>query len=1124
MALLRFALAGLKLNRPTNIALLLAVATTTTILTGALVVGDSVSGSLRDLVLGRLGRIDQIVLTDVFFRDKLAKQLQEQADFIQAGMRAESVILARGSVKNPIQERIVSEVSIFGCDDSFWEMGEGGPVDSPQLGKIVLTDRLASASYLDARVGDRVIVQLGQPQMIPGESPLGRKTATVRRREWIVSDIVSTDGIGGFSLSPSQQRPLNAFVARAELAEMLDQPGKVNLLLIGREKKGSVSLSENSFFLSPQLKDYGLELQSVSNGSVDDGGYTDLTAERMLLPQDVQIAAEKAWIGKDKPQFALTYLANWIKAGSQSIPYSTVTAIDSVEGIGPLLLPDGRPLRLADDEIVLNSWAAEQLDAKPGDRIEITYFDPETTHGQVKEHTVDFRLHSIAPLYGAGKRPSLVNDRHLTPELVGVTDQKSIDAWDPPFPFESTRVRDQDESYWDQYRATPKAFISKRRGESLWGSRFGDVTSLRVPNSKMETPDVARLRLQGCLGKELIDSNRFAFRNIRKELLNAATGTTPFGLLFLCFSLFLIVSSLILLALLFRLDIDQRSAEWSLFSAIGFAPKRILFLVSMQTFFLVAIGGLLGIACGIVYAAMMVRGLQTWWVQAITTPFVQLHLSFESLIGGYLASGIVCFLSIFWSFRLQQRTTLRWKLSSNAASYASQKELKPFPKWCGIFCVLALLLALVASLGPPVLRTGLFFGAGSSALLGGIAFMSGLLDRIGQGRTNHGMKNIYRFISVNLSRQPQRSLLTIGLVGSATFMIVAVSAFRLDQKNQGEFNLIAKSALPLYFDLGSFSGREEYGLNDLSEGSLDTVNVVSLRMHGGDDASCLNLYRARQPKLLGVPDRMPADFFEEDLGKESWDILNSDFGNDGSGHPIVPVVLDQNTARYGLGLYGGLGERFEIAGRDRKTTFQVVGLLKNSFFQGSLLIAEEELLRLYPATEGYRYFLIGTSKAKLPEITAILEDQLADFGFDVESVADRLALLYGVQNTYLAAFQTLGGLGLLLGTVGLIAVQVRNIFSRRHELALQQALGFSIRQLSLMLILENMLLLTSGLLLGIASAGVALLPHLIDDGAKVPLLVTSGLLLVVLSIGLSVGLILVRQMLRSVPIATLRRE
>ena len=63
MTLLRLALAARKWKRTTQIALLLVVATTTTILTGALLVGDSVNGSLRDLILGRLGRIDQLILT-----------------------------------------------------------------------------------------------------------------------------------------------------------------------------------------------------------------------------------------------------------------------------------------------------------------------------------------------------------------------------------------------------------------------------------------------------------------------------------------------------------------------------------------------------------------------------------------------------------------------------------------------------------------------------------------------------------------------------------------------------------------------------------------------------------------------------------------------------------------------------------------------------------------------------------------------------------------------------------------------------------------------------------------------------------------------------------------------------
>ena len=124
MNLLRLALSGWKLNRSTNIALLLAVATTTTVLTGALLVGDSVTGSLRDLILGRLGRVDQMVLTDVFFGENLSAQLQSRADFNQNGMLAESVILARGSLKNPGQERIVSDVTVFGCQHNVLIVGK----------------------------------------------------------------------------------------------------------------------------------------------------------------------------------------------------------------------------------------------------------------------------------------------------------------------------------------------------------------------------------------------------------------------------------------------------------------------------------------------------------------------------------------------------------------------------------------------------------------------------------------------------------------------------------------------------------------------------------------------------------------------------------------------------------------------------------------------------------------------------------------------------------------------------------------------------------------------------------------------------------------------------------------
>ena len=44
-----------------HLAVALGVAAATAVLTGALVIGDSVRGSLRHLVLDRLGRIDELL-------------------------------------------------------------------------------------------------------------------------------------------------------------------------------------------------------------------------------------------------------------------------------------------------------------------------------------------------------------------------------------------------------------------------------------------------------------------------------------------------------------------------------------------------------------------------------------------------------------------------------------------------------------------------------------------------------------------------------------------------------------------------------------------------------------------------------------------------------------------------------------------------------------------------------------------------------------------------------------------------------------------------------------------------------------------------------------------------------
>ena len=174
------------------------------------------------------------------------------------------------------------------------------------------------------------------------------------------------------------------------------------------------------------------------------------------------------------------------------MPYSTITAIDFQSGLplGPFLnvsgtlrvpqengtrrVPDTITSPLGDNEIALNAWAAERLQAKPGDRVAVTYYEPESTTGLLQEKTVSLKLAAIVKLEGAAA------DRRLTPTVRGLTDKATIEDWDLPFQLKPGRIKPADDRYWRQYGATPKAFVSLATGRRLWASRFGDTTSLRV--------------------------------------------------------------------------------------------------------------------------------------------------------------------------------------------------------------------------------------------------------------------------------------------------------------------------------------------------------------------------------------------------------------------------------------------------------------------------------------------------------------------------------------------------------------------------------------------------------------------------------------------------------------------
>ena len=72
----------------TNLAVVAGVAIAVSVLAGALLVGDSVRGSLRNLFLQRLGNTDQVITSNSFFREQLAADIQSHAQFAPGGFVA----------------------------------------------------------------------------------------------------------------------------------------------------------------------------------------------------------------------------------------------------------------------------------------------------------------------------------------------------------------------------------------------------------------------------------------------------------------------------------------------------------------------------------------------------------------------------------------------------------------------------------------------------------------------------------------------------------------------------------------------------------------------------------------------------------------------------------------------------------------------------------------------------------------------------------------------------------------------------------------------------------------------------------------------------------------------------
>ena len=1171
-----------------HLTVALCTAVATGVLAGALIVGDSVRGSLRSLTTERLGAIQHALLADHFF----------PPDLLQRENKVPAILL-NGTIIAPQTQKRASKVNIAGVTDDFFTFWQEDT--APNLNKtanqpfnaIVINEVLQNE--LNVQIGDTLLVNMSQAADIHPEFLLGERDAAnaIQSLRLVISDIIPTKNAGRFSLRAHQSLPFNAFIALPVLQKALGQADKVNAVFTA--DTDAISAED----LPLTLDTLGLRIKTHEN-------HFDLQSHQYLLKPLLSETALTVASENSIPTLpTLTYLANTISANDKVIPYSTIVAlltdksefaklldvhtteaqhlayeqsqeqilltdedvielrrlekeysrlakerpelgntetsrkqVTELKEIGAAMIElDGRSKR--GGEIVLNTWAADDLGVEVGDRIAITYYSVTAEEEYITE-TVVFRLKGILPIEG------ITADRDIIPEFPGIHDTADMSEWESPFPIDYTLVREKDETYWDEYGATPKAFIPLEIGKRLWKNRFGNLTTIRMGNAPGADVQATRTRFETEFLKKIQpEPVGFQFLSLQAEGLQASSGATDFGMLFSSLSIFIILAVAWLVEIFFRIGVEQRSREIGILQAVGYPLAKIRRRFLYEGGAIAGIGSLFGCLLAVGYAQLMIFGLQTWWLPAIGTPFIEFHASLWSLLIGILVTLVVIMNTI-------RGTVVKIGRASTASLLAgatdfNEANLKPKPKkanvsggwaakipffflgtWFGILggrsfftdglsgIIVHLMIAAIiifvlerafrkgtedfrkrtgenADLTPQNIKSFTFFcciGIVVGIVLSFFSIVTGMYETVfswfehpifqflmftlsvlGIGwfvferwlssQNVPSKLSRVRFALKNAARQPGRSKTCVTTISLACCIIVAVGANRHDAPPETEYAFVAESALPLHHSLNTPDGRFELGFSEKASELLSASEVIPFRVLPGEDVSCLNLYQPQEPQILGISDKA--------LDVYPWNVLKVE-----SSHAnLIVSIGDEKSLRWIL--HHDPDDAFLIQDEFGKTLSLYLHTVENSLFQSQLIISESNFTKFFPSQSGYQFFLIKTPPTLREETAQVLEKTLGDYGFDLTSASARLESYRSVENTYISTFQSLGGLGVLLGTFGLALILFRNIIERRGELATLRAFGFRRQLLSRMLFLESCFLLAVGMLIGIVAGLVAIL-------------------------------------------------
>jgi putative ABC transport system permease protein len=1078
-------LKSIKYYRKPVVYQVLIIALLSAVITGSLLTGYSVRMSLKKSAADHIGNSGIVVSSGLrYFDNDITGRIR-----VTGGLNCTGLIEITGSSQNLSSQKDAFNTHIYGIKPDFFSF-HGKELVSLNSGEIAINRRLAD--HLEAKKGDDIIIRFTEISDIPSDAPFAPDKADGHSVVKKIAEIIEPENGGNFSLSISQLVPMNIFINLDDIGYETGKSVKINRLII--EKNSNISIEKAGAIIKSTLRfsDIGLRIRKL----VRTEGF-ELISDRIFI--DEPLVKEVANRISSAP--VITYLSNKIESDRGSTPYSFVSALP------PSLYPE----ITQGNEIVINTWLAEDLATKEGDTLSMFWYAPDSLNRLI-ECRNDFVVRKIVETAG------IWADSLLMPDFPGIAGSESCSDWDAGVPIKMDRIRDKDEDYWNKFKGTPKAFIGYGRGKELWGSNFGPATAIRFPSGTTESE--IEESLNGSLEPDL---SGFMITDLYGEAIKAAEESVDFGTLFISLGFFLILASIVLLSFAVSFYFDTKRGQINTLFALGF-NNRWIKKILLQESLVIGIGGsMIGAFTGFLVSIGITLALNSVWKGAVQTNTLSAYFGLKPVITGFIVT-----LTIMMTFMVIK--TGNYLKSLNRKEKEPHKSASSSGNFRLLIVSLASTIVLFSFSFVFVNQEIMFsFGAGAILLLTSILFWrqfytGGLGFKAGVIKQRMGLSRLY------YSFNPSHAVTPTLFIAAGIFAVFITLVNRKDfdedllknSSGTGGYLLWFESNIPVSEELNTLKGRTSLGLDD---DSLSSMRFTQIKRLQGNDASCLNLNHITAPPLMGVD---PGDFIKrksfsfakhlkQSESENPWEYLKIEVTNS-----TIYGIADQTVLEWGLKI--SVGDTLIMrAESGQRLNIIIAAGLQSSVFQGYVIIGKENFAKYFPSVSGNSVMLVSGNPELTEKYKIALNERLSNNGIYIEKTSERLASFYEVTNTYLSVFGVFGALGMITGIAGMGFVLLRNFNSRRREFALMLATGYSFRQIRRIIINEQVVILLAGVSSGIISAIVATFPSL-SDSHSIPWLFLSGMVVTITLTGLMAIILSVRSISGDSLITALKKD